>query len=126
MELAKLEKLLQIVLLTAPDVETENVKLLLENLCLIVQRIVELAVTVFVILQLKTHVFVLKTVATVEMASVMQIEERIKCLVKWIVVRVSVVTVAVLLASQHKLVPLTVFHRLLNRTQSKLLSISLV
>jgi len=78
MVLVKLGKLLPTAPLTALVVETEYVKLLSEKLCLIVKRIVELVVMVFVIFRLKTLDYVLKIVDIVEMEFVMLIKERTK------------------------------------------------
>jgi len=87
-------------------------------------KIVELVVITIVTLTPKMQCCVPKIVDIVETKCVKLPEERIKLLVKLIVVLVFVVIVSVLPASQHKLVPLIVLHH--NQTQSQLLSTLLV
>jgi len=109
----KREKLPPTVVLIVLVVEMENAVLLLVKQYLTVKRIVELAVIIIVIFRLKTLVCVLKIVGIVEMVFVMLLEERMKFLVKWIVVQLFVVMVAALLASQPKPVHLIVLHQIL-------------
>jgi len=104
----RLAKPHQTVDLIVPDVETESVNHPVESLSLIAKKIVELVGITSVISRPRILVSVQKIVDIVVMAFAMLIKERIKFLVRQIVVSVFAGMVVVLLENQHKHVQLIV------------------